>query len=69
MNANGPLTSVNYYDQPRPQQQQVYGPSDQLSLGNNYGGGGSFYSGSGTNQFLRDPNGNLLPSGYIEINR
>ena len=55
------LNSVNLYNQPRPAQQQVYGTGDQSSSGSYYGAG-SFY-GSGTNQLLRDPNGNLLPPG------
>ena len=53
---------MNLYNQPRPQQQQIYGSNDQ-SLLNGYNSGNSFYSGSGTNQLLRDTNGNILPSG------
>ena len=60
---DGSLNSVNLYNEPRPQQQQVYGTSDQSSSSGNYYGAGSFYGSGGTNQLLRDPNGNLLPSG------
>jgi hypothetical protein len=58
------LQSVNYYDQPRPPQQQVYGNSES-SLNSLYGGGNGLYSGGGANQLLRDTNGNILPSGYL----
>lgn len=53
------------YNQPRPQQQQLYGTNDQSSLNSLYSGN-SYYMGSGANQVVRDPNGNPLPSGYLE---
>jgi len=59
------LNSVNYYDQTRQQQQQLYGTNDQSLLNSLYSGN-SFYSGGGggTNQLMRDANGNVIPSGY-----
>lgn len=56
------LTSVDLNNQPRPQQQQLYGTNDQAVL-NSYYSGNSFYNPAGTNQLLRDANGNLLPPG------
>jgi len=61
-NTANTLSSVNLYNQPRPQQQQLYGTNDQSQLNSLYSGN-SFYSGG--NPLLRDPNGNLLPSGYL----
>lgn len=61
-NGEGALTSVDLNNQPRPQQQQVYGTNDQAVL-NSYFSGNSFYNSGGTNQLLRDANGNLLPPG------
>ncbi|CAF1094859.1 unnamed protein product [Adineta steineri] len=62
--ADNSLSSVNYYNQPRPQQNQVYGTSDQSSSNSLYPGN-NFYSSGGTNQILRDTNGNPLSSGSI----
>ena len=61
-NGDGALTSVDLNNQPRPQQQQLYGTNDQAVL-NSYYSGNSFYNNGGTNQLLRDANGNLLPPG------
>lgn len=58
------LNSVNLHDQPRLQQQQLYGTDNQKLLNNLYSGS-IFYSGSGTNQLLRNPNGNILPPGDL----
>jgi hypothetical protein len=65
LNPDRTLTSVNYYDMPRvdQQQQQLYGTNNPAVL-NSYYNGNSFYNG-GPNQLLRDPNGNLLPPGYL----
>jgi hypothetical protein len=66
-NSGNNMGLVNQQQQQQ-QQQQLYGANGQPS----YGGTG-LYSGSGTNQLLREPNvnmgmrdsnGNLLPSGY-----
>ena len=43
-NAEGALSSVNLYNQPRPQQQQVYGTNDQSLLNTMYNGN-NYYSG------------------------
>lgn len=61
-NSDNTLNSMNLYGQPRPQQQQIYGSSDQSSSNSMYNGN-NFYSGGNANQGLRDSNGNLLPSG------
>jgi hypothetical protein len=61
-NSDNTLNSMNMYSQPRPQQQQIYGSNDQSSLNSGYSGN-SLYSGSNTNQGMRDINGNPLPSG------
>jgi hypothetical protein len=56
------LNSVDFYNQPRPQQQQIYGTNDQSALNSLYSGN-SFYS---ANQLLRDTNGNPISPGYSQ---
>ncbi|CAF1061077.1 unnamed protein product, partial [Adineta ricciae] len=63
-NAEGALSSVNLYNQPRPQQQQVYGTNDQSLLntmynGNNYYSGGTRGTSSNT-QMAYPPNSNQV---------
>ena len=62
-NTDTSLNSMNYYNQPRPQVQQIYGTDDQSLLNSLYSG--NSYSYGGTNQLIRDSNGNLIPQGYF----
>ncbi|UJR36298.1 hypothetical protein I4U23_029027 [Adineta vaga] len=63
-NTDNTLNSMNLYNQPRPQQQQIYGTNDQSLLNPTYSGN-NFYSTGNTNQVLRDQNGNPLSSGTL----
>ena len=52
-NTGNSLQSINLYDKPRPQQEQLYGISDQSALNALYSGSGLYY-GTGANPFLRN---------------
>jgi hypothetical protein len=65
-NRDNTLTSVDLNDQPRPQQQQIYGTNDQSLLNALYSGG-SFYGGGGGGIHLKKTTKILFFFLYLRI--